>query len=147
MLLVDGRGMPLAVNLHAANHAEVHLIQPLLDEHQLEQYAPRLIDDRATDSNKLRDELAADGIRLITPHRRGRKDIHSVARLPRAETIPATVESRANVRLAGQLPATRHPRRAQPLALPRLRHARLPPPTVAQALSVMKLLLGGLARM
>jgi transposase len=77
MLLVDGRGMPLAVNLHAANHAEVHLIQPLLDEHQLEQYAPRLIDDRATDSNKLRDELAADGIRLITPHRRGRKDIHS----------------------------------------------------------------------
>ncbi len=70
MLLVDGQGLPLAVNLHDANHAEVHLIQPLLDEHQLEQHSPRLIYDRAADSNKLRDELAADGIQLITPHRK-----------------------------------------------------------------------------
>ncbi len=76
MLLIDGQGLPLAVNLHAANHAEVHLIQPLLDEHQLEQHAPRLIYDRAADSNKLRDELAADGIQLICPHRKSCRNIH-----------------------------------------------------------------------
>ncbi len=76
MLLIDGQGLPMAVNLHAANDAEVHLIQPLLDEHQLEQHSPRLIYDRAADSNKLRDELAADGIQLITPHRKHCRSIH-----------------------------------------------------------------------
>jgi transposase len=76
MVLIDGQGLPMAVSLDAANDAEVHLIQSLLDEHQLELHSPRLIYDRAADPNKLRDELAADGIQLITPHRKHCRNIH-----------------------------------------------------------------------
>lgn len=64
------------LDLQAADHAEVHLVEPLFDEHQHEQQAPRLIDDRAAESNKPRDELAADGIQLVTPHRKHCRNIH-----------------------------------------------------------------------
>lgn len=125
MMLIDGQGLPMAANLHAANHAEVHLIQPLLDEHQLderqldehqlEEHSPRLIYDRAADSNKLRDELAADRILLITPHRKSCRNIHpahdcrvlkryknpwkverTIAASSPAKTTPPTTSSRSS---------------------------------------------------
>jgi transposase len=73
MLLIDGNGLPLAVNIHSASPAEVTLIEPLLDRHVLGEHSIRLIYDRAADSDPLRERLATDGIELICPHRKGRK--------------------------------------------------------------------------
>lgn len=73
MLLIDGQGLPLGINVHSASPAEVQLIEPLLDCHVLNEHAPRLIYDKAADSDALRDRLAKLGIELICPHRAGRK--------------------------------------------------------------------------
>ena len=72
MLLVDGAGLPLAVDVHAASPAEVTLIEPLLEQAVTPYVPKRLIYDRAADSDPLRNRLAARGIQLICPHRRGR---------------------------------------------------------------------------
>lgn len=72
MVLVDGAGLPLAINVDSASPAEVSLIEPLLDE-AVTPYVPgRLVYDRAADSDPLRQRLASRGIELICPHRRGR---------------------------------------------------------------------------
>jgi transposase len=72
MVLVDGNGLPLAVDINAANPAEVSLIEPLLDQAATGQVPDRLIYDRAADSDPLRERLASRGIELICPHRSGR---------------------------------------------------------------------------
>ena len=72
MVLVDGNGLPLAVDINAASPAEVTLIEPLLDQAVIPQVPNRLIYDRAADSDPLRERLADRGIELICPHRRGR---------------------------------------------------------------------------
>lgn len=72
MLLVDGAGLPLAVNIASASPAEVGLIEPLLEEAVTDAVPPRLIYDRAADSDPLRERLAERDIELICPHRRGR---------------------------------------------------------------------------
>ena len=72
MALVDGNGLPLAVDVAAANCAEVTLIEPLIDS-AITPYVPeRLIYDKAADSDGLRDRLAQRSIDLVCPHRRGR---------------------------------------------------------------------------
>lgn len=75
MLLVDGNGVPLAVGLFSANDAEVLLIEPLLDAIVLDHRKPeRLIDDKAADSDPLRERLWEERvIELVCSHRRGRK--------------------------------------------------------------------------
>jgi transposase len=73
MVLVDGNGLPLAVDISAASPAEVTLIEPLLDQAATTYVPRRLIYDRAADSDPLRERLASRGIELICPHRRGRK--------------------------------------------------------------------------
>jgi transposase len=73
MVLVDGNGLPLAVDISAASPAEVTLIEPLLDQAATTYVPQRLIYDRAADSDPLRERLASRGIELICPHRRGRK--------------------------------------------------------------------------
>lgn len=73
MVLVDGNGLPLAVDISAASPAEVTLIEPLLDQAATSYVPQRLIYDRAADSDPLRERLASRGIELICPHRRGRK--------------------------------------------------------------------------
>jgi transposase len=72
MVLVDGNGLPLAVDINAASPAEVTLIEPLLDQAVTPHVPNRLIYDRAADSDSLRERLADRGIELICPHRRGR---------------------------------------------------------------------------
>jgi transposase len=72
MVLVDGSGLPLAVDVDSASPAEVRLIEPLLDRAVTEYVPQRLIYDRAADSDPLRERLAERGIELICPHRRGR---------------------------------------------------------------------------
>jgi transposase len=73
MLLVDGRGTPLGVDISSASPAEVQLIESLLDKRVLRRRPKRLIYDRAADSDPLRKRLAKRCIELICPHRRGRK--------------------------------------------------------------------------
>jgi len=73
MILVDGRGLPLAIDTASASRNEVRLVEPLLEKAVLKDRAPqRLIYDRAADSDALRLRLRSKGIDLITPHRRGR---------------------------------------------------------------------------
>jgi transposase len=74
--LIDGEGLPMGIDVHSARPAEVRLIESLLDQHVLDEHAPRLIYDRAADSDPLRDRLAGDGIQLICPHRKGRRKRH-----------------------------------------------------------------------
>ena len=72
MLLVDGRGLPLGVDIESASVAEVNLIEPLLDR-AITRYVPnRLVYDRAADSDPMRERLRARDIELVCPHRRGR---------------------------------------------------------------------------
>ncbi len=72
MVLADGEGVPLAVEVAPANLAEVNLIEPLLDAALTPYLPPRLIYDRAADSDPLRERLAHRGVELVCPHRRGR---------------------------------------------------------------------------
>jgi transposase len=73
MVLVDGAGLQLAVDIDSASPAEVTLIEPLLDQAVLPEVPGRLIYDRAADSDGLRERLAARQIELVCPHRRNRK--------------------------------------------------------------------------
>lgn len=72
MALSDGNGLPLAVDVAAANCAEVNLIEPLIDSAVTPYVPERLIYDKAADSDQLRDRLAQRSIDLVCPHRRGR---------------------------------------------------------------------------
>ena len=73
MVLTDGTGLPLGIDVASASPAEVNLIEPLLDQAVTPHVPGRLIYDRAADSDPLRERLADRGIELICPHRRGRK--------------------------------------------------------------------------
>ena len=72
LVVADGTGVPLAQHISSARPAEVTLAQTALEELRPGS-VKRLIADRAYDSDKLRAALAARGIELICPHRRGRK--------------------------------------------------------------------------
>ena len=81
MVVADGQGVPLGVELASASPHEVTLIEPLLAQISVPRNGagrprsrfPRLIYDRAADSDPLRDRLAKRGIDLICPHRKNRK--------------------------------------------------------------------------
>lgn len=73
MLLVDGAGLPLSIDIDSASPDEVTLIEPLLEQAVFTRLPNRLIYDRAADSDPLRKRLAECGVELICPHRRGRK--------------------------------------------------------------------------
>lgn len=72
MVLADASGLPLAIDIEAANHAEVKLIEPLLDSAMTAYVPSKLIYDKAADSDPLRDRLAERGVELICPHRKNR---------------------------------------------------------------------------
>jgi transposase len=72
MVLTDGQGLPLAVEIEASNVAEVKLVEPLLDSAFTPHVPPRLLYDRACDSDPLRERLAERDVELICPHRKGR---------------------------------------------------------------------------
>src|SRR5580704_7171820 len=96
MLLVDGQGLPLSVNIHSASPNEVTLIEHLLDRRILRRRIPRLIYDKAADSDPLRDRLAAQGTELICPHRANRakppkQDRRKLRRYRRRWTIERSV--------------------------------------------------------
>ena len=81
MVVADGAGIPLGSRLFSASPAEVILAEETLSAVQVPRAGrgrprtrpARLICDRAYDSQRFRERLAARGIELICPHRRGRK--------------------------------------------------------------------------
>jgi transposase len=73
MVLVDARGLPVAVDTCSASPHESRLVQQLFDWMLTEETPERVIGDKAFDSDELDEELAADGIELIAPHRRSRR--------------------------------------------------------------------------
>ena len=77
MVVADGQGVPLGIELASASPHEVTLIEPLLKRVQVprpgrgrpKQNPERLIYDRAADSDPLRARLKRRGIELICPNR------------------------------------------------------------------------------
>jgi transposase len=80
MVVVDGRGVPLASQLASATPAEVTLAESTLERIRVRRRQAgrprnrpaRVIADRAYDSKPLRQRLAKRRIQLICPHRKGR---------------------------------------------------------------------------
>ena len=72
MLLVDARGMPVAVTTASASPHESKLVQGLFEFMLTTQTPDRVIGDKAYDSDPLDDELACQGIDLIAPHKSNR---------------------------------------------------------------------------
>jgi transposase len=72
-VVVDGQGLPLGKHLASASPHESQLLEATLEATYRPERIQRLIYDRAGDSDPLRQRLAARGIDLIAPHKRGRK--------------------------------------------------------------------------
>jgi IS5 family transposase len=73
MGVVDSSGLPLAVYAESASPHEVTLVRETLVQSFTRERPVRLIGDRAYDSDPLNEELRAEGIELIAPHRANRK--------------------------------------------------------------------------
>lgn len=72
MAVADRFGLPLAACTASASPHEVTLVAPTLDSRFVDALPRRLIGDRAYDADPLDAALAALGIEMIAPHRRGR---------------------------------------------------------------------------
>ncbi|MFI5116639.1 MAG: IS5 family transposase [Terriglobales bacterium] len=80
MVLVDGQGLPLGVQLESASPSEVKLAEATLAEVRVPrpkgrpwQKPERVIADRGYDSDPLRERLKKRGIDLIAPYRKNNK--------------------------------------------------------------------------
>lgn len=73
MAIVNRRSLPLAVHVASASPGEVRLVEPTLDDRFIDAYPPRLIGDKAYDSDPLDAHLREEfGIEMIAPHRDNR---------------------------------------------------------------------------
>ena len=73
MVLVDARGLPVAVDTSSASPHESRLVQRLFDFMLTAEVPERVIGDKAYDCDQLDEELAQRGTELIAPHRANRK--------------------------------------------------------------------------
>jgi len=69
MAISDRHGLPVAIHVASASPHEVKLVDATLAARFLKELPQRLIGDRAYDSAKLEEELAAQDIELIAPMR------------------------------------------------------------------------------
>ena len=72
MVIADASGLPLAVHTASASPHEVTLVEATLAQTVTVGRPRRLVGDRAYDSDPLDQQLAAQGIELIAPHRKNR---------------------------------------------------------------------------
>jgi transposase len=75
VVVIDGRGVPLAAAVAAANVAEVDLAEPVLADLPAGIAVPAgvpVVADKGYDSDPLRERLAAAGFTLVSPHRANR---------------------------------------------------------------------------
>lgn len=73
MVLVDAQGLPVAIDTASASPHESKLVQRLFDFMLTADEPERVIGDKAYDSDELDEQLAAEGIEMIAPHRANRK--------------------------------------------------------------------------
>ena len=73
MAVADRTGLPIAVCVGSATPHEITLVEATLAARFLPALPPRLIGDRAYDSDPLDASLAARGIEMIAPHKRNRR--------------------------------------------------------------------------
>lgn len=104
MVLVDARGVPMAVTTGSASPHESKLVQGLF-EFMLSIEAPhRIIGDKAYDSDALDESLVDEGIEMIAPHRASRKpenvtqDGRPLRRYRRRWTVERTISWFQNFR-------------------------------------------------
>ena len=73
-VVVDGQGLPLGTVVAPAHVAETNLAEPVLEDVPipLPQNVPVLA-DKGYDCDPLRDRLSRRGVRLLSPHRKGRQ--------------------------------------------------------------------------
>ncbi len=104
MVLVDARGLPVAVDTISGSPHESQLVQRLFDFMLTEEVPPRVIGDKAYDSDRLDEELAEQGIEMIAPHRGNRKpdnitqDGRSLRRYDRRWKVERTISWFQNFR-------------------------------------------------
>lgn len=96
MVLVDARGLPVAVDCGSATPHESKLVQGLFQFMLSADTPHRLIGDKAYDSDALDDRLACEGTDLIAPHRSGRRrpatqDGRRLRRYRRRWTVERTI--------------------------------------------------------
>jgi transposase len=97
MVLVDARGLPVAVDTMSAAPHECTLVQRLFDFMLPEQTPERIIGDKAYDSDGLDAAMADQGVEIIAPHRGNRKperatqDGRPLRRYKRRWTVERTI--------------------------------------------------------
>lgn len=95
MVLVDAKGLPVAVDTCSASPHESTLVQHLFDFMMTRETPERVIGDKAYDSDKLADELESRDVELIAPHRKNRKhktqDGRSLRRYKRRWKVERTI--------------------------------------------------------
>lgn len=97
MVLVDARGLPVAVDTMSAAPHECTLVQGLFDFMLTREMPERIIGDKAYDSDRLDDALADEGVELIAPHRSNRlpenltQDARPLRRYARRWTVERTI--------------------------------------------------------
>jgi transposase len=104
MILVDARGLPVAVTTGSASPHESTLVQGLFDFMLTIDAPERIVGDKAYDSDMLDDDLAREGIEMIAPHRANRKpenatqDGRPLRRYKRRWTVERTISWFQNFR-------------------------------------------------
>lgn len=95
MVLVDARGLPVAIDTMSAGPHESRLVQRLFDFMLTSATPERIIGDKAYDSDGLAADLAEQGTELIAPHRSNRKhktqDGRPLRRYKRRWTVERTI--------------------------------------------------------
>lgn len=103
MILVDGHGTPIGIDIASASEAEVNLVEKLIDNRVCDKAPRRLLYDKAADSDPLRRRLKARRIDLICPHRKNRKrdplqDGRKLRRFRRRYKVERTISWLSNYR-------------------------------------------------
>ena len=97
MIMVDARGLPIAVNTGSASPHEATLVEPLFNFMTTVDFPARLIGDKACDSDRLDARMKELGVDMISPHRSNRKpenktqDGRKLRRYKRRWTVERTI--------------------------------------------------------
>jgi transposase len=97
MVLVDARGLPVAVDTCSASPHESKLVQGLFDFMLPDEKPERIIGDKAYDSEPLDKAMAEQNVEMIAPHRTNRKpenktqDGRPLRRYKRRWTVERTI--------------------------------------------------------
>lgn len=97
MIMVDAKGLPIAVNTGTASPHESTLVEPSFDFMVTVDFPEKLIGDKAYDSDKLDAAMGQLGLDMISPHRTNRRpenktqDGRKLRRYERRWTVERTI--------------------------------------------------------